>query len=1285
MEARDEIVSNGATKNKKWSLGGLFRRKKKDLESDSSSEEDRKAGFSPQKRRGKEKKKRNSKLVGAFDHIVVPPMMRKDPVGSPMIPQGGSLDRRMKAHRKNGESSSDENNSHNSLQSSGICRFRSDDSLTNQSGGSGTGNRKSRSARTERYLKRRSRDDEGPSPCPRWRTQPITYSSQSIDCPPMNNYQSNLQSSSSLTHVPPMRFYTNGLVMPPEVPTRPSNLAKVSADRRSFSYDNSMNRISPETHLKSPPPLPPPRDPQRRLNVYVESRPISYAFDRAGDSAWTEMGERCVSDNRLNVPQLSPRRPSSVQPDTAPPCRRFITRRDPNNDSNNNISERGVETLSAGPYKYLTDAAPRSRRPIQMVTDTPNFYGNNVTKMRDELRSAHTQSATDFWRRIDESAKNRSHEAPLIRPKVLNPKSYRYDCPVPQIVDFLDDNRNRVGSLPSYYGGNKYEEHVAKNISGQRMKAPLDMTATVTTQSFPRKMPPEPPARTTSSAGRKSANLEEAINELEEIYKSLKLSDEGLLERAERRDLPTPIDFSKIRAEDYDEEDNETGEPDIVKDDVAYRNLKHANSMPKVIEPTPFGIPMGPIPPSPGTDYLKFAPPGDKKSPKKSPDVVSDDLAYRNLRKDNGSKRADHYILPRTKNRATRTMSANIYNLIQRDAAKPCGGRIEDYLALDRKPAIHLTDASDEDVQSTVFVLKRPDYKNGAVFNLPSTLTNLSAASKPPIPSIRKSVSPEVKKLQDSEMEDALNALAREAKITSEKLGRDLMVLRRDGKSSSEPGDPPKSDLEREKKEEDIEEVSRAARLCEKLLNGVMQDVKKMESPEKVLKSGRLLHEIGEASKAVKACEKMLKDVVQDTPKKMLKDEKLIRDINEVSAAVAGCEKILKEVVKTTENCPETSAETSPETEVKTKTESLMEKLAPDEKKLSALTEKAMEQLKILKEEDDMAGDYDNLGERKQNFHLEIILKHKNDDQYFPETAKQLKKHVNAEKIVIPEPRKLENPLPVFVSEPIQLKIQMKHPKCPEEDTKARKKRQMEEDIERMMKECSESVPEAAEKTNATFSDLTKLIRENVPQENQQEELVDQVDSDKTPYSSPVDEVTGTKASFIVQHSTVESPSPPLELTPPCMDDESQYNSSEELAMIFGISQSSQSLNNLPENGAPTTGNPPSSAVSRRPVTHFETIPEETPDEAKDEIDGAQAAPASAKQVCQNGRPDHHRSTDDTRPEHHGTRGKDCQGGGLIAPQHIILACTFGLANYDVITYLAILAAIVLLIAFIMI
>ncbi|KAJ8974226.1 hypothetical protein NQ317_012122 [Molorchus minor] len=222
---------------------------------------------------------------------------------------------------------------------------------------------------------------------------------------------------------------------------------------------------------------------------------------------------------------------------------------------------------------------------------------------------------------------------------------------------------------------------------------------------------------------RKSSNLEEALDELEAIYNSLRLGDEDLLERAEQREKETqaqrfmeanmnpcpnyscrgtlsdsnfsyePFDavdsprrkkmfrknrtvdlkhddmaFRKIHKdrsatisdpqsviskvsyllaspvhgkglEDGTEDISKSGEePDITYDDMVYRNVKHANSTLKVMEPQPpFGIPLGPITPAANSDYLHARPEEIYKPTFKSrkiPDIVKDDLAFRNLRKD---------------------------------------------------------------------------------------------------------------------------------------------------------------------------------------------------------------------------------------------------------------------------------------------------------------------------------------------------------------------------------------------------------------------------------------------------------------------------------------------------------------------------------------------------------------------------------------------------------------------------------------------------------------------------
>ncbi|XP_050421249.1 uncharacterized protein LOC126833766 [Adelges cooleyi] len=200
----------------------------------------------------------------------------------------------------------------------------------------------------------------------------------------------------------------------------------------------------------------------------------------------------------------------------------------------------------------------------------------------------------------------------------------------------------------------------------------------------------------------RTQSVEEALQELEDIYNSLGLSDDDLLDRAERRDLPTA--HQNMRYESFDETDYATsvsgdrrmlsrssrrsGVPNVVSDDMAYRRLnrretkkdnptflgsfllvlpsmynldtnptvvskepdatlddvvfrsrrQHRNCL-KVPDPQPpFGIPLGPIVAAAPSDYLHAVPEGRYKPtfhPRRTPDTVEDDLAFRSLRKDN--------------------------------------------------------------------------------------------------------------------------------------------------------------------------------------------------------------------------------------------------------------------------------------------------------------------------------------------------------------------------------------------------------------------------------------------------------------------------------------------------------------------------------------------------------------------------------------------------------------------------------------------------------------------------
>ncbi|XP_018019254.1 uncharacterized protein LOC108675738 isoform X2 [Hyalella azteca] len=82
-------------------------------------------------------------------------------------------------------------------------------------------------------------------------------------------------------------------------------------------------------------------------------------------------------------------------------------------------------------------------------------------------------------------------------------------------------------------------------------------------------------------------------------------------------------------------------EPDIVHDDASLRSIKRANAL-KVIDPQPpFGIPIGPTTQASPNNYLHLQPNDlckSKSLPRAVPDPAMDDLAFRNLRRDQRGK-----------------------------------------------------------------------------------------------------------------------------------------------------------------------------------------------------------------------------------------------------------------------------------------------------------------------------------------------------------------------------------------------------------------------------------------------------------------------------------------------------------------------------------------------------------------------------------------------------------------------------------------------------------------------
>ncbi|XP_041771665.1 uncharacterized protein LOC121593412 isoform X4 [Anopheles merus] len=819
------------------------------------------------------------------------------------------------------------------------------------------------------------------------------------------------------------------------------------------------------------------------------------------------------------------------------------------------------------------------------------------------------QSASAFWRRIEEEQQNgsvqsRRGRATERRPgvagtaissrsvstsralEIMNRRNQELTRELDHLLDDKQNGKNGDGEMENIVSGrlylrqtgetganraksneklyevkmktapettvvpNKYEEHVAKTVA-------QGATTVHGTHGYRRygeeqqQQPPAPPMRTISKRNscseeelarkRKSANLEEAINELEAIYKSLKLSDEDLLERAEQRDLPTPTGFSqRARHYRYDadaDEERAKAEPDVQLDDLSYRSIKRANSSIKAPETQPpFGIPVGPIPPSPNTDYLTVQAPVKQTKPRfqpqRSPDLVADDLAFRQLRKDKdllacidraGVRHAPPSQSGNTSSgsddsrqkRSTGSLSSNIYSQIQRDAAKPSGGNLEDYYKIELyakslreattpgremvAPAPKSKDASPAKEKPVTMRPKSgttlPKENRGAVFNLPSTLKSSSSGSPPkspaategssagstPTPRPRSGTEPVIVGAKHkAEFEEILNAIALEAQSTSEKLGADLAELRKETQSVSSGTSP------------EVKSFGEARPISKTIAPTKKEEVV-VVAARAIVKSQRseTPKELAEVAQAAKYCERMLRDVIEEAPKKEMRKEASAS--SKLSPKKREQSPIERAAPKTIVPEQPTIVEPAPSSEPSVLS-GLIEQLTPAGS-FEALSKRCQEQLSELEAEDEQRDervkssierDYDNLVESIEPF---------------------------------------------------------------ESDTD---KKSTEEEIDIIMKECGiELESNAAQKVPASAQTELKSSSETEPCPKSSSQSV----GPKSVTASETSQQRGTSTSPSSEGRTKTSrPSPPVSsvrLTP--SDTESQYNSSEELAMIFGI------------------------------------------------------------------------------------------------------------------------------------
>lgn len=379
-----------------------------------------------------------------------------------------------------------------------------------------------------------------------------------------------------------------------------------------------------------PPPIP-PRDPNRRLSINSSS--IShqpYYFDHSLQKYVVfNTNGKCVSDDRLWT---------------------------------NGNEPKSLRTSKSGTHQEVLK--PRSRRPLNINTNLDRefvFSSEDVVdgpqlNLSQQNRS---KSAIDFEKMSNDAMR---HNFGARRRNLTSVEPIRFQPPPTS-----RDDDELLKALRKKYSS--AEDVNKKTSSGIQLRPPA--VTSKQPQSFRKSLNVMDlkPAKN----GSVSSNLDDAINELELMYKSL-VADEGVMMR---------------KYDEYENEENRNDkEPDIVLDDVFSRNLKHANQMLKPSEPLPFGIPnqkLCPIAPKPAQDYLSVEPTQMRMARvQNNPDVVADDLAVRNLRKDNPkySRRNNMIEIDNNhfmkRNHTLSSLSDEIYNGILKGATKPSGGKAEE-------------------------------------------------------------------------------------------------------------------------------------------------------------------------------------------------------------------------------------------------------------------------------------------------------------------------------------------------------------------------------------------------------------------------------------------------------------------------------------------------------------------------------------------------------------------------------------------------------------------------------
>ncbi|XP_077281421.1 uncharacterized protein LOC143908039 isoform X2 [Temnothorax americanus] len=749
-------------KDKKWSIGGLLRRISsiKDYDSSSNDEEivyRKSTSKKPSKLRhvdgvvlhsieNEAERDKRIKIENNVRHATDSPHSRSS---------DGSLDGLGKKSRRNklkaraeakrdhlcAGSSSDEDcrRSNGSLN-----RFHVVDSALNGQK-SNTCNRKTRAARTERYIKRLSRDEGNGSG------------------DTLNDLYNKRCSSDYIEDKERVVYAdTNGSCRPPIHP------------RRSIAYSN--NRVFPaqKSSVESP------RDAERAN--------LPYSGETFGDVRRYSTGQYITDLNRNNAyGKISRRHSGDVYAD-GPRARNFFTYPAKNachysEPFDYNVDRRSIISDDQPPEPPPRD--PRYRAfgygygsyPTNRRQNVPTYFeqeDNDKTNVargasrptwknirshgsRMERELGNSSSKTEFRNSLERannkynSSHHRANESAYGEIETTRRRNIRNDRL----------NRKAKNKSANFCETNKHCEAISSRASASDRSSGISPCERVTRTITPstcdvnyrvdEESKKENDREMTEEAlerRRSSKNLEEALSELEAIYNSLRLGDEDLLDRAERRSMEEfnrkqgknevdaiavtpdspdrtkddmayrrmhpkerPASLSDIAGQSTlssisylvaspvlsrrDSADDlarspsaypsRRDEPDVTRDDVLFRSISHANNALRVIDPQPpFGIPLGPVTAATESDYLHATPtkseqPRSSYVPRCEPDVITDDLAYRSLRKDAVAARGvtesgkidASKAVTRGKKRAVRSLSANLYGLIDHDRIHP--------------------------------------------------------------------------------------------------------------------------------------------------------------------------------------------------------------------------------------------------------------------------------------------------------------------------------------------------------------------------------------------------------------------------------------------------------------------------------------------------------------------------------------------------------------------------------------------------------------------------------------